>query len=153
MWSPERLKEAFSNDIPERLLLVDLKSGKNVYLLNAPRGADLSWIGVDKILWSDDGRQVLLSNVFLPLDGISDTERAERQQRPAVVRFNIVDQTWTRVTGYKHPAFADPKKWQVGDVRWGESTDEVVVTYTKQGPPAETFRYKIPDGSWPKRLP
>jgi dipeptidyl aminopeptidase/acylaminoacyl peptidase len=142
IWPPERLKQAFSNDIPERLLFVDLKSGKNSYVFDAPRGIDLSWVGVSRIQWSDDGKQVLLSNVFLPLKGASDAERAEREQRPVVVRFNTLDHTWTRVTGYKHPAFDDPKKWQVKDVRWGASTDEVVVTYTEQGPPAEIYRYE-----------
>lgn len=79
--------------------------------------------------------------MILPIIGVSAQEKADREQRPVVVRFDLLDRTWTRVTGYKHPSFSDTIKWQAEDVSWGSSTDEVVVTYTEPGSPAETFRY------------
>ncbi len=145
-WSPERLKEAYSTDVPERLLLVDLKTGENSFILDAPRGISLGWLGASEITWSTGGSEVLLSNVFLPLDGISPQEKASREQQPAVIRFEVPDHAWTRVSGYKHPSFNEAKKWRVESVSWGASTDEVVVKYTSPGPPAESFRYV--DHNW-----
>jgi dipeptidyl aminopeptidase/acylaminoacyl peptidase len=77
---------------------------------------------------------------------VSDHERADREQQPAIVRFDLHDHTWTRVAGYRHSSSSDSKKWQVQDVSWGRSTDEVVIKYTEPGPPAETFRRV--DNSW-----
>ncbi|ADV84373.1 prolyl oligopeptidase family serine peptidase [Terriglobus saanensis] len=146
VWPPERLKQAYGTDIPESFLLVDLKTGRTSRLLDAPLGRDANWVGPTKILWSKDGEHVLLCNVFLPIIGIPDQERTGRKQQPTVVRFDLHDHTWTRVAGYTHSSFSDSKKWQVQDVHWGRSTDEVSVTYTELGPPAESFHFI--DGRW-----
>jgi dipeptidyl aminopeptidase/acylaminoacyl peptidase len=146
LWSPERLKQAYDFDIPERLLLVDLKTGRSSNLLDAPMGRDVSWNGATKILWSDDGKRILLCNVFLPLAGVSDQERVGREQQPAIIRFNVADHTWTRIAWCKQSSSSDPKRWFIKDVRWGKSTDEVAIIYTEQGPPAETIRHQ--DSGW-----
>ena len=65
----------FSNQAPRRLLLVDLHDLSVQRLINVPfRGKP------SRILWSESGKNVRLSDVYLPLDIADPAERIARQR-------------------------------------------------------------------------
>jgi hypothetical protein len=49
----------------EEYVLIDLSTGQTVPILNAPAGRGLGYSAPSMIIWSDNGRSVILSNTFL----------------------------------------------------------------------------------------
>jgi dipeptidyl aminopeptidase/acylaminoacyl peptidase len=70
----------------QRLILVDTSMAKVVCLLNSPLPPRTEW----QAAWSPDSRTVVLTNVYLPLDGtLDDGERRARQNKVFTVEVNI----------------------------------------------------------------
>ena len=83
------------------------------------------------MIWSRDGRQLLLTNTFLPLDGVDTSEIARRAQTPMIVLYDLHTQSATEVAAIKN--FKDDERGTGGirvafaGVSWNETIAEVVV--------------------------
>jgi dipeptidyl aminopeptidase/acylaminoacyl peptidase len=75
----------------KRYTLVDLDSGADVVLNNAPHAFSLAYGSANdsKAIWSPSERRVLLTNTFLPLDGVNAEERKRRLKPCAVADVRI----------------------------------------------------------------
>jgi dipeptidyl aminopeptidase/acylaminoacyl peptidase len=63
---------------PVRYAVVELKTGKSRFILNAPQADSLGYIQENAAVWSRDGGQLLLTNAFLPLDQVTGPEESKR---------------------------------------------------------------------------
>jgi Prolyl oligopeptidase family len=69
---------------PWQYALIDLESGRSQPLLDAPFGETLAYFEANQAVWSRSGNRILLSNSFLPLEGVDASERAKRVHPCAV---------------------------------------------------------------------
>jgi len=67
-----------------RYVLVDVATGRHQVLLDSPISPDGS-----KVVWLSDGDAVVLAGVYLPLEGASADERAERRSNLYAVEVNV----------------------------------------------------------------
>lgn len=73
-----------------RYLVVDVRSGTVRPLLDAPTGQMALNRTPFEALWLDDGRSVVVSNTFLPLQEVDRPTREHRTRQPAIAEVNIV---------------------------------------------------------------
>jgi hypothetical protein len=69
--------------------LVNLESGKIVEAVHAPHDFPLAYTHENEAIWSSDGKHVLLTNTFLPLDGASEIEHKRRLQPCAIAEITL----------------------------------------------------------------
>jgi dipeptidyl aminopeptidase/acylaminoacyl peptidase len=73
-------------------LLLDTKTARLSPLLGAPK----DWPD-DGYLWLDGGRSLVVSHAYLPLDGVTDEERALRERQPFVVELAMSSRRIARI--------------------------------------------------------
>lgn len=137
---PSRLARASAYEVPERFVLVDLLTGQSALMVDGPLGRGASWVSPTQAIWSRDGREVLLSNVFLPPDNVPEPEMRRRMHAPAIVLYDISTRKPTEVVSLKRSSRSDPKRWGVVDINWNDTTENVTVRYSNGGPAAEAYR-------------
>ncbi len=94
---------------PAQYAVFGLRGAKTEFVVNAPHGYALGYIQTDAAVWSSDGKKLMLTNTFLPLNGVNETEKA-RRLRPCATA--IVD-LWLEVTAIAHldsEGIIDPEK-------------------------------------------
>jgi dipeptidyl aminopeptidase/acylaminoacyl peptidase len=138
--SPERLKLASDIDAPEKMVLVDLKTGANFIPVDAPLGRDAGYIGPTKASWSPDGKSVMLANLMLPLDGGTDTERHTRLSAAYVVLLDMQTRSWTPVARLKSNGPDDMHGWWPESIETDWLHSEVIIRYSVHGPTPEAYR-------------
>lgn len=72
-----------------RYLLVDLRRQLVRPLLDGPSGAITFNLTPPAAFWSEDGHSVIVSNTYLPLEGVGGAERERRASQPAIAEVNI----------------------------------------------------------------
>jgi len=85
---PGNLAALAPSQLPLTYRLVDLAMGKIQILIQAPSAKSLGSLHHDGAIWSPSGKRILITNTFLPLEGVNSTERAQ-QRYPCVAA--IVD--------------------------------------------------------------
>jgi dipeptidyl aminopeptidase/acylaminoacyl peptidase len=78
----------------EQYMLVNLEQATIAPLLDAPK----AWMD-EGVAWSRDGRSVILSGTYLPLDGEDPNEEGERRIHPFVVEVEIPSRRIHGITG------------------------------------------------------
>jgi dipeptidyl aminopeptidase/acylaminoacyl peptidase len=78
----------------EQYMLVDVQKATMRPLLDAPKG----WLD-EGVAWFRDGRSVIVSGTFLPLDIQEQWEDRERRKHPFVVEVEILSGTIRAITG------------------------------------------------------
>lgn len=68
---------------PRVYTLINLQTGRETSLLDAPEGLTLGYLDHNQIVWSSDGRRVLLANTFMPLR--TGSEKKATTSRPCVI--------------------------------------------------------------------
>jgi dipeptidyl aminopeptidase/acylaminoacyl peptidase len=144
--SPERLKLAEDIDIPEEMVLVDLETGANSALVDAPLGRDVQYLGPTDASWSPDGRSVMLTNLMLPLDGNTEAEQNERMRAAYIVLLDLQTHSWTPIVGLKQYGPKDLYSWWPEKIQTDWLHGELTVRYRAHGPAPET--YKVDKGRW-----
>ena len=71
----------------KQYLLFDTRTGESKVLLDAP--VSLSGSERSEAVWSPDSQSVVISNTYLPLDGLTEEERAARINRPVTVEVRV----------------------------------------------------------------
>lgn len=64
--------------------LVSLGTGSVTPLVSGPLGWSLGHSNANEVIWSRDSESLMVTNVFLPLDGVDQSERERRRQKPCV---------------------------------------------------------------------
>jgi hypothetical protein len=65
--------------------LVNLDTGSNTPLIPAPQSFSLGYTRESHVVWSADEGRVLVTNTFLPLDGVGPGEQTKRHLEPCAV--------------------------------------------------------------------
>ncbi len=131
---------------PYQYVAVDLRDGSMKPLIRAPLGWTFGYGDTIQVTWSPDGKKVLLTNTFLPLDGVSEPERS-RRLRPCAAA--VVD---PRSDDSKCVAFSNFTAGgsKLVGASFGETSGDVVLSFWDK----TERRYHYQSGSWqPSGLP
>ena len=85
---PELTRDT-EGDKPQQYLLIDLVKGKSIPLVDAPNAMSLAYVEKNNVAWASDGRRVLVTNTFLPLDQGPRSARFQRTTPCAVASVDI----------------------------------------------------------------
>jgi dipeptidyl aminopeptidase/acylaminoacyl peptidase len=112
--------------------ILDLRTGKELFRMNAPNSRPLGFGILDKAVWSADERRLLLTNTYLPLEGTTDDERTRRVHSCVVADVDLPSRD-VRCIAFSHYLTSDPNRsarppW-LGDVSFGKNKDEVFLRY------------------------
>ena len=95
-----------------RYVFIDTHTGKNRILLNAPIGT-----GAPHVAWAPNGRSVVVSNVYLPLEGTVGAERELRQSHTFTVELAVPNGKIGKITQEK-----------LNVVSWDAKTNRLLLT-------------------------
>jgi hypothetical protein len=132
--------------------LTDLRTGRSRPLINAPYGDVLAYIESFQAVWSRNGKRILLTNTFLPLDDVDSAEHSRRLHPCAVANVDIESRktqcvVFTRESSVK--TSNDPNAVKLENASFGSSQDEVVLRFRVQHDQTiRTERYQYSDGTW-----
>jgi dipeptidyl aminopeptidase/acylaminoacyl peptidase len=135
---------------PAAYHLIDLQSGSEKLLVNAPSGQNQDWnSNLFTACWSADGQSLLLSNTFFPLDTADPKEIAERESHPWIAVLRLRSGQLSGVLPVR--AGLDKERYSVDDIRF-EDNHSVVVNFDRsnfmrESPASAVFR-QAADGSW-----
>jgi len=118
---------------------VDLTSGRVTQIVSAPHAWTLGYDADGMAIWSSDGRKLLLTNTFLPLDGVDEVERSKRL-RPCIAV--VVDRISNATSCV---AFFQATTADLRGASFGDTSDDVILRF--EGVPPEQ-RYHFRGGSW-----
>jgi dipeptidyl aminopeptidase/acylaminoacyl peptidase len=80
----------FNANRPREYTLVNLQSGERMPLVEAPQGSALLYgADVSEVIWSASGDRVILTNTFLPMEGIDDLEHIRRERPCAAASIDL----------------------------------------------------------------
>ncbi len=144
--SPEQLKLAYNIDVPEEMVLVNLETGSNSAVVDAPLGRNVQYLGPTGASWSPDGRSVMLTNLMLPLDGSTEGGQHERLSTAYVVLLDSQTHSWTPVARLKQYSPKDLQAWWPEQIQTDWLRGELTVRYMANGPASETYR--MDKGRW-----
>ena len=158
--TPPEIEKDDNAQVVEQFALINLDTGQNAPLLDAPIGRSMVYYAPAKAVWSHDGRKVLLQDTFLPLEGVSDSEKLVRAEKPCVALVVVNTREATCIAPVKRSA-EDTRNLQTGtnfycliDAKWGEDEKAVVLRYysiangddSDFSYPAEVYR--LENGIW-----
>jgi dipeptidyl aminopeptidase/acylaminoacyl peptidase len=138
--SPQQLKIASDVDVPEEMILVDLESGANSPLLDAPLGRSVGFWGPTEASWSPDGKSIIVTDVMLPLSGGTESDEVGRLNAAYVVQVNPETHAWSPVIRLKQYSRTDAHIWEPAVIQVNWQRAEVYVQYGAHGPAPETYR-------------
>jgi dipeptidyl aminopeptidase/acylaminoacyl peptidase len=130
---------------PGEYAVIDLKSGKSTPLIKAPLGWTFGYSDMTKAIWSADEKKILLTNTYLPLDGADEPERSKRL-RPCAAA--IVDTASNSSSCVVFSTFASDEKSELTDASFGETSDDVVLSFLYRANGKTEERYHRERGVW-----
>jgi dipeptidyl aminopeptidase/acylaminoacyl peptidase len=112
---------------PMQYVALELDTGKTRFIMNGPHGYALGYIQKDVAIWSTDGKRLLLTNTFLPLNDASGAQPLQRLKpcACAIVDFGVHSTSciaWSRYT----PA----DKSSLVSAAFGKIRDEVILGFS-----------------------
>jgi hypothetical protein len=153
-YSPDRMSGDYTSpEVQNRAQyeLIDLRNGSAKPLLNAPSGF-LSQNGTPQVVfWTSDGKSVIVSNTFLPLDtGNQETDK-ERGLGPAIAE---VDLASGKITEIAPEPYATPEneggtapRETITAIEWNPKENRLTVRKRVAGKESNT-EFKKVDGTW-----
>jgi dipeptidyl aminopeptidase/acylaminoacyl peptidase len=132
--------------------LIDLRTQRASQLIDAPFADALANSDNPQVVWSKDGRRILLTNTFLPLDGVDELEQAKRRKSCAVVSVDRQSHA-TRCVFFTRDASMvvtadNPKPLRVQAVSFGKTDDDVVAHLSWHEQWGQTEHYHLSNGTW-----
>jgi hypothetical protein len=136
---------------PEQYIAVNLETGSVSPLVSAPVGRDLGYADTPtEAFWLENGRQVILTNTYLPLlTTLDDQTRARRIEHPAITVLDAsTGEVQANIDLRKSPV-SSQSYYEVNDLAWDTKKREITLGYEGDAaPPPET--YVLKSGEWVK---
>src|ERR1700677_2491163 len=133
---------------PQQYSLVDLATGKSVPLVDAPNATTLACLDNSRLTWASNGRRVLVTNMFLPLNDVTPSERLQRIMPCAVASVNIPSMDARCIT-FIHPQTAPQATTRhVLDAAFGADNDEALLLVDIGSGKHAEEKYSLYDGVW-----
>lgn len=123
--------------------LIDLHTGKEAFRIDAPNARPLGLGLVDEAIWSPDESRLLLINTYLPLKGVSTSEREERR-RPCVALDVELGSRKLRCIKFSEFPKSGAEPPDLREVSFGATKDEVVLRYFN----STVERYRLEGNQW-----
>lgn len=89
----ERRKPGTLSNV-QQFMLLDVEKGCLTPLVDAPK----AWLD-EGIAWAEDGKSVILSGTYLPLESVEPHEASERRAHPFVVEVDVSSRAIHEITG------------------------------------------------------
>lgn len=110
---------------PAQYAVIDVHRGKLELLLQAPNAFTLGSGDVNQAKWSADGKQLLLTNTYLPLAALNEPEITQNLRPCAVLVIRLASKT-ERCVVY---SLNDPTKKQLFSASFGDSNEDVLLRF------------------------
>jgi dipeptidyl aminopeptidase/acylaminoacyl peptidase len=147
--SSSQSEEAIAPRRLKQYSVTDLRDGRIRFTINAPAASSLGYDDTSKVVWGAASNRVILTNTFLPLDGVEAPERARRHRACAVA---IVDLTSNDVQCITFSSEEDASAEYAGHilildkVSFGTDDNEIIARFYSHGSEkrqrTETYHYK-----------
>jgi dipeptidyl aminopeptidase/acylaminoacyl peptidase len=132
---------------PRQYALIDLKTGKTVPLVNGPNAQSLGHYGDrNTASWAQDGSRVLVTNVFLPLDGKGDRSSSSLTHPCAVASVDLPSLNVQCLFFEDQTLASDVAR--VDEVSFGRNRNEALVSATLGSTQHIIRTFQFLDGSW-----
>jgi dipeptidyl aminopeptidase/acylaminoacyl peptidase len=136
---------------PRRYTLINLTTGKATPLVNAPNAQILGYFAdANRIAWSDDGKRVLVTNLFYPADPDRGVN-ASPPTKPCVVA-SIDLPSLHRGCFYFDGATTPLSSTHVVGVRFGNDRNEALVYVKSNTQQPSVIAFHLQSGLW-KKIP
>jgi len=129
---------------PAQYAVIHLNSGQTTPLVEAPNAWALGSADVNRAVWSSDGKKVLLTNTYLPLNGVADSERPARLHPCAAAVVELASRANSCVVFSAY----DRAKKHLSAASFGESDEEVVLEFWNAPNTTTKERYRYDNGAW-----
>lgn len=129
---------------PAQYGTVDLSSGKLNILVDAPNAWALGSADTNQAVWTSDGKKLLLTNTYLPLDTADMSEKSKRLHHCAAVVVERVSKTSDCVVF----SDSDRAKRHLLSASFGEDDRQVILTFWNSPNTITHEEYRYTDGAW-----
>lgn len=137
---------------PAQYFRRELESQQGVPLVNAPLAWSFGYPPAHtKASWSRDGRRVLVTGTFLPLDGVSPEERARRLYPcdAAVVELSSGEATCLAYSTYRRDSDGSAASRKIlSDATFAAAGDAVVLKFVDALSPGRVEYWQRAQGGW-----
>jgi hypothetical protein len=123
--------------------LIDLQNGKEAFRVDGPNARPLGLGIVDKAIWSRDESRLIVTNTYLPLEGVTEEVRQQRLRPCVALDVELPSRKLNCIVFSRFPKSGVQPPW-LHDVSFGKSKNEVVIRYS--GNLVE--RYRLDRGHW-----
>lgn len=128
--------------------IVDLSTGKTRALLDAPTGFLFGGIALG-VHWAADEKSVILSNTFLPLQGVTDPqELARRKASPSVVELDLRTGMVNRIVDLLAPRGGQPAPPRPFGGSIQTRSGDVIVKWNTPIPASQVSTYRKGPQGW-----
>ena len=139
---------------PLRFMIIDSDTGVDRPVFDAPVGL-VTHVGNERAgqlfptaLWSQDGRQVILTNTALPLT----LKNPERKGMAYVVAYDVGSSQWSIIEPLEDHDATDNSQRRVTKVGWLTAGTELLVAHEISGKPAPGTVYTFNGDRWVGRM-
>jgi dipeptidyl aminopeptidase/acylaminoacyl peptidase len=136
---------------PSQYVSVDLDSGKVVPLIDAPFARVLAYQDPAGAVWGPNGKRLLLTGTFLPLDHANAAEVLQRLHPCAVASLDLAGHK-TRCIVYSRdslsPTKDNPTPLRLTKASFGTTDDEVIIRLVWHDERSQVEWYRFSDGKW-----
>jgi dipeptidyl aminopeptidase/acylaminoacyl peptidase len=128
--------------------IVNLDNGSIAMTVQAPQDLLLAYTQDNEAVWSVDGRRVLLTNTFLPLDGVSERQRTRRLRPCAIAEVQLPSQKVTCIA-FVPDLLADGISAVVrNSLSFGDTDNEIQFQAKLSKGGVEVKRYTFASDAW-----
>jgi len=145
------------NDDPNNIwaarqyVLIDLTSGAEIRLVNAPYARVLAYQDPASAVWGLDGRRILLTGTFLPISRADGQEDHQRVYPCAVASLDLV-QGETKCIVFSRDGASEtednPKPLRLVKASFAATENEVVLRFGWRDQRSQTEWYRYAGGQW-----
>jgi predicted esterase len=129
---------------PRRYVLINLKTGKSVPLVDAPNARSLGYVSdLSLVAWAPDQTRVLVTNVFLPLGG----PEASALTKPCRLASVELPSMQVRCILFQEEE-SSPHVNHIDAIQFGRSKNEILVSTRLIPNNYSVQRYGLEKGSW-----
>ena len=129
---------------PSQYVAVNLNTGKTEVLVNAPNAWALGSADTNQAVWSSDGRRLLLTNTYLPLEGLDEREVSKRLHYCRATVVEVVSNASSCLVFSTY----DTSEQYLMAASFGESDKEVVLQFSNASNRTTEERYVYKNGAW-----